>query len=102
MRRRRRAACALRSGAATLRNEFSCSSPLRSAPVRSARPKQSPLPRPQVEGLIPVLSERGLLPGRLPPGESLQSVREGLSARAHTDFLRAASLAFLSGEGGAA
>ena len=55
-----------------------------------------------MEGLIPVLSERGLLPGRLPPGESLQSVREGLSARAHTDFLRAASLAFLSGEGGAA
>ena len=50
-----------------------------------------------VEGLLPVLDSRGLVPGRLPPGQDVAAVRASLEAAAlDTAFLARAAVALFT------
>ena len=50
-----------------------------------------------VERLLPVLDGRGLVPGRLPPGQDVAAVRASLSAQPlDTPWLARAAVAFLT------
>ena len=50
-----------------------------------------------VERLLPLLDSRGLVPGRLPPGQDVDAVRASMrAAPLHTRWLAAAAVAHLT------